>query len=84
MCSASLSVPVLLILEPSCHSTHMAAAASTSALFALHVRVSSMEENKLLFCVYCWDFHLLMEQMRTEVAFLGSAAVWSKFFNTGV
>lgn len=45
MCSASLSVPVLLIIEPSCHTTHMAA---TSASFALHVRVCSMEENKLL------------------------------------
>lgn len=48
VCSASLSVPVLLIKEPSCHTTHMAAAASTSASFALHVCVSNMEENKLL------------------------------------
>ena len=47
VCSASFSVPVLFIIEPSCHTTHMAAAASTTASFALYIRVSSMKENKL-------------------------------------
>lgn len=36
-----------------------------------------MEEEKASSCVYCWDFHLLMEHMRTAVGFL---VLWEAHF----